>query len=103
VITAHVSYRRLVERAFEKIRQSARGMPAVLIRQLDSLATIIDRTQTEEQRELLLEQAQMIYTAAEESIPEPADRADVKRAYDEVLEAAARRTGTDLPAAGRRQ
>jgi uncharacterized membrane protein len=31
VITAHVSYERLVERAFEKIRQAGRGMPAVLI------------------------------------------------------------------------
>ena len=37
VITAHVSYARLIERAFEKIRQAGRGMPAVLIRQLDAL------------------------------------------------------------------
>ena len=90
VITAHVSYERLVQRAFEKIRQAGRGMPAVLIRQLDTLTKIMEYIETPEQRELLLAQAEMIQTAAEESIPEPSDRADVRRAYDEVIEAAAR-------------
>jgi uncharacterized membrane protein len=82
VITAHVSYERLVERAFEKIRQAGRGMPAVLIRQLEALTKIMADTTTSEQRELLLEQAAMIYRASEESVPEPLDRADVKRQYD---------------------
>jgi uncharacterized membrane protein len=90
VITAHVSYTRLVERAFEKIRQAGRGMPAVLIRQLEALTKIIGDTTTSEQRELLLEQAAMIYRASEESIAEPRDRADVQREYDELLAAAAR-------------
>jgi uncharacterized membrane protein len=90
VITAHISYERLVERAFEKIRQAGRGMPAVLIRQLDSITTIMEQAQTPSQRELLLAQAQMIYAASEESVPEPADREDVRREYEEVLEAAAR-------------
>jgi uncharacterized membrane protein len=93
VITAHVSYERLVERAFEKIRQAGRGMPAVLIRQLDSLTKIMQQTRTAEQREILLAQARMIYTASEESVPEPADREDVRREYEEVLEAAARQEG----------
>jgi uncharacterized membrane protein len=44
VITAHVSYERLVERAFEKIRQAGRGMPAVLIRQLEALTKIMAHT-----------------------------------------------------------
>ena len=89
VITAHVSYIRLVERSFEKIRQAGAGMPAVLIRQLDALTKIIEQTTTAEQRELLLEQAAMLYRASEESVAEPADRADVRRMYDEVLAAAA--------------
>jgi uncharacterized membrane protein len=91
VITAHVSYAQLVERAFEKIRQAGRGMPAVLIRQLDALSKIMDHTTTLEQRELLLAQAAMIYEAGEESVPEPSDRDDVRREYDAVLAAAARR------------
>lgn len=90
VITAHVSWRRLVERAFEKIRQAGRGMPAVMIRQLEALTKIMDHTTTEEQRQLLLEQAAMILRASEESVPEPADRADVLREHQEVVEAAVR-------------
>jgi uncharacterized membrane protein len=90
VITAHVSWRRLVERAFEKIRQAGRGMPAVLIRQLEALTKIIDHTTSEAQRQLLLEQATMILSASDESVPEPADRGDVRREYEEVVEAAAR-------------
>jgi uncharacterized membrane protein len=96
VITAHITYERLVEHAFEKIRQAGRGMPAVLIRQLDSLTLIMAHTQTDEQRTTLLAQADMIHTAAEESVPEPNDRADVARAFERVLEAA-RRVSGDLP------
>jgi uncharacterized membrane protein len=97
VITARVSYERLVERAFEKIRQASRGMPAVMIRQLEALTKIIDHTTSAEQRTLLLEQAAMIHHASEESVPEAADRADVRREYDEVLAAAARMAGVEAP------
>jgi uncharacterized membrane protein len=87
VITAHVSYARLIERAFEKIRQAGRGMPAVLIRQLEALAKIIDHTTTEQQCELLLEQAALILEASHQSVPQASDRADVQRAYDDVVAA----------------
>ena len=80
---------RLIERAFEKIRQAGRGMPAVLIRQLDALSKIVDHTTTEQQRELLLEQAAMILEASEQSVPQASDRADVRRAYDAVAAAGA--------------
>jgi len=89
VITAHVSYERLVERAFEKIRQAGRGMPAVLIRQLEALTKIMLETTSADQRELLLAQAEMIMRLAEQSISEEADLRDVRREYDEVLAAAA--------------
>lgn len=90
VITADVSYRGLVERAFEKIRQAGRGMPAVMIRQLEALTKILDHTTHAAQRELLLDQAAMIYRASVQAIPEPSDVADVRREYDAVLHAAAR-------------
>ena len=93
VITAHVSYSRLVERAFEKIRQAGRGMPAVLIRQLEALAKIGEHTTTAQQRDLLLEQAALILEASEQSVPQASDRADVQRAYDTVV-AAGTRTGS---------
>lgn len=101
LITAHVSYARLVERAFEKIRQAGRGMPAVLIRQLEALAKIIEHTTSEPQRKLLLEQAAMILQASEESVPEPADRADVQREYDGVLASVGRIGALDAAVAAR--
>ena len=41
LITVPVSYERLVQRSFEKVRQAADGMPAVLIRQLDALSKVM--------------------------------------------------------------
>jgi len=89
VITAPVSFRRLVERAHEKIRQASRGMPAVMIRQLVALAKVMAHTDSPEQRELLLAQAAMIMQVCEESVPEPSDRSDVRRRYEAVVNAAA--------------
>ncbi|GAA2793406.1 DUF2254 domain-containing protein [Kitasatospora paracochleata] len=90
VMTVPVSYERLVERAFEKIRQSAAGMPAVLIRQLDALVEIMAETTTEEQRRVLLRQAEMIERLNRDSVPEEADREDVHRRYLAVHAAHAR-------------
>lgn len=78
VIAAQVSYERLVQRSFEKIRQSASGQPAVMIRQLDALAQIADRAPAA-RRGIEREQAAMIERQVADTIPEPADRADVLR------------------------
>ncbi len=93
LITAHVSYASLIERAFEKIRQAGRGMPAIMIRQLDALGKIVEQTDDERRRDLLLTQAAMILRSCDESVPEASDRADVRRQYDEVLAAAGRIAG----------
>jgi uncharacterized membrane protein len=97
VITVPVGFPRLVERSHDKIRQSSRGMPAVMIRQLDGLAKVMAYTTSSEQRELLLEQAAMILHGSEESVPEEADRADVRRRYDAVLTAVSSRTMGSWP------
>jgi uncharacterized membrane protein len=60
-------------------------MPAVLIRQLDALDKIMERTTTDEQRAVLLGQAEMIERSVSESVPEASDRADVRRRYEAVL------------------
>ena len=93
VMTVHVSYRRLVQRSFEKIRQAGRGMPAVLIRQLDALSKVMREASNDHQRRVLLEQGAMIQRAAAESVPEAEDRADVERAYQELLRTAGPRAG----------
>jgi uncharacterized membrane protein len=84
VITVAVSDQRLIERAVEKIRQAGRGMPAVMIRQLDALARVMEHTQTELQRDTVSGQATMILQASEVSVLEERDRADIRRAYDAV-------------------
>jgi uncharacterized membrane protein len=85
VISAEPAYDRLVQRSFEKIRQSSMGMPAVMIRMLEALARIMAETTGEGQRRVLLEQAAMIDRASERSVPEAADRADIRRRYEAVL------------------
>jgi uncharacterized membrane protein len=84
VISAEVPYGRLVDRAFDKIRQAGRGMPAVMIRQLDSIAKIITYTTSDAQRDVLRNQAEMIWRSTCESVAEPFDRGDVQRRYDAV-------------------
>ncbi|HWF81428.1 MAG TPA: DUF2254 domain-containing protein [Streptosporangiaceae bacterium] len=88
VITTEPTFERLVQRSFEKVRQAARGMPAIMIRQLDALAKIMQRSQTEDEREFLVGQAAMIERLAVASVDEPADLADVRRAYQGVLDSA---------------
>ena len=84
VIAYQADFDRLVERAFEKIRQASDGMPAVMIRQLESLAKIIDQTPDSGRRATLLRQAERIQRASLRSVAEAADRDDVTRRYEVV-------------------
>ena len=86
VITTEPTYQRLVQRSFEKVRQAGQGMPAIMIRQLDALAKIMQRSEGTQERELLADQAAMIERLAVASVDEPADLADVRRAYRGVLD-----------------
>ena len=73
VITADPSYDRLVQRAFEKIRQSSLGMPAVMIRQLEALANDHGRHhRAPSSAGCCSMQAAMIERASERSVPEAA-------------------------------
>ncbi len=79
------SYTRMVNRAFDKIRQAARGMPAVIIRLLDALANIMENTVGPEQRRVLMRQAEMILRAAESDIHEEMDLEDVRRRHRRIV------------------
>jgi uncharacterized membrane protein len=85
LISDQVSYDRLVQRAFEKIRQAGAGMPAVMIRQLDALAKIMAQTIGAEHG-VLLDQAAMIQRANLATVADEADRADVERRYEALLD-----------------
>jgi len=85
VIATETTWERLVQRAFEKVRQASSAMPALLIRELDALARIMERTTVPEDRQVLLDQASMIERLSAGTVDEPADRADVSRAYQRVV------------------
>jgi uncharacterized membrane protein len=78
LIGADWSYPKMVNRAFDKIRQAARGMPAVIIRILESLIAVVDATTSAAQREVLLRQGEMVLRSATESVTERHDLADIE-------------------------
>ena len=81
LIESDPSYSRMVNRSFDKIRQSARGMPAVLIRLMDSLGSIMLDTTSVEQRVVLRRQADMVLRLSEETVPEPNDLEEIRFRY----------------------
>jgi uncharacterized membrane protein len=93
VIVTETTWERLVQRAFEKVRQAAAGMPAVMIRQLSALAKIMERATTTHDRQILLDQAAMIERLSAATVAEPADRADITDAYERVLSARPNQAG----------
>jgi uncharacterized membrane protein len=64
-------------------------MPAIMIRQLETLAKMMAETSDASQRRLLLDQAEMIQRASERSVAEASDRDDVRRRFEAVLTAEA--------------
>ena len=85
LIRTQASYDRLVRRGFEKVRQASRGVPSVMIRELQALKEIMAQAPRAEQYAVLREQADMIEKSAEQSIPEPRDLADVVSVYNELV------------------
>jgi uncharacterized membrane protein len=85
LITAPVSYERLVQRSFEKVRQAAAGMPAVLIRQLDVLYKIM-AVASASRTQVLLDQAAMIQRMSLRTVQEEADQSDITARYEALLE-----------------
>jgi uncharacterized membrane protein len=83
LIETDPSYARMVNRAFDKIRQSSRGMPAVIIRLLDSLTSIASDA-SPAQRRILTRQAEMILRSAEESVYEANDLEDIRIRYQRL-------------------
>ncbi|HMC08715.1 MAG TPA: DUF2254 domain-containing protein, partial [Actinomycetota bacterium] len=90
LIEAGPSYARMVNRAFDKVRQAGRGMPAVAIRQVDALARVMEYTADPARQAVLVRQAGMIVRAVDEAVPEAEDRALVHARYADVLGAAGR-------------
>jgi uncharacterized membrane protein len=85
LIESDPSYARMVNRAFDKVRQAATGMPAVIIRMLDALTNVMEQTTSPEQRRVLSRQAEMIFQSAQETVPDANDRDDIEMRFQRVL------------------
>jgi uncharacterized membrane protein len=84
LIESDPSYARMVNRAFDKIRQSSRGMPAVLIRLVDSLGSIMLDTMSSEQRVVLRRQADMVLRLSEETVTDRNDLEEIRFRYRRI-------------------
>ena len=85
VISDTVTFKGIVDAAFNQIRQHAASDVAVTIRLLEVIAIISARTTTAAQWEALLRQAEMIKRASDAAITEEQDRRDIAARYDLVL------------------
>ena len=78
------SYERMVNRAFDTIRQAGGAMPAVVIRMLDAITHVAEHTVAGSQRVVLALQADMILAAANRAVVEARDRSDIRARYDRL-------------------
>ena len=85
-----MTYDRLVDGAYHKIRQAGRGMPAVYIRQLQNLAKMAETVTSADRLAILTGHGAMIMRACLETVTEENDRRDVRSAHESVAMAAAR-------------
>jgi uncharacterized membrane protein len=85
VIAYQPDFERLVQRAFDTIRQAAAGMPAIMIRQLEALAKIVEQTPDRARRTVLMRQAEAIQRLNVDTVPDRGDRDDVTRRYEAVM------------------
>jgi uncharacterized membrane protein len=85
VIAFQPSFDRLVERTFDTIRQASVGMPAIMIRQLDAIAKVIEQIPDRKRRTALIRQAEAIQRSNLATVADPSDRHDVTERYQAVL------------------
>jgi uncharacterized membrane protein len=84
LVESDLSYARMVNRAFDKIRQAAHAMPAVLIRLMDTLGSIMLDTTSVEQRDVLRRQADMVLRLSEATVAEPNDLEEIRFRYQRL-------------------
>jgi len=84
VIELGPNYPRMVNRAYDKIRQAGAGMPAVAIRLLESLAKVLAYTRSEEQRATLLRQADIIWRASQAAHADTEDLQEIQGRFDRL-------------------
>jgi len=87
IICKTFSFDRMVDAAFNMIRQNAQAIPAVSIHLLETLATIGAQTHRETDRRALLRQARLVSSGCKEQLSAEDDRKDIDERQVWVLEA----------------
>src|ERR1700722_13093981 len=85
VIAYQPDFERLVGGTFDTIRQAAVGMPAIMIRQLEALAKIMEQTPDRALQTPLIRQAEAIQRSNLATVGDESDRDDVTARYEAVL------------------
>ncbi|WP_415855739.1 DUF2254 domain-containing protein [Sinomonas sp. G460-2] len=81
VIELAPSYERMVNRAYDKVRQAGVGMTAVSMRLLEGLARVVAYAQDDTQRAILYRQADMIMRGCDSTIADPEDLEAIRGRY----------------------
>lgn len=87
LLTKALTFSGILEGSFNQIRQNSYDDVAVTIRLLEAIIAIAPHIRTQEQRDTLSRQAQMLHRASEEHIPEKWDREDVTERFESAMEA----------------
>ncbi len=85
VVTQNQNYRQYVSAAFNQIRQYGNSSVSVTIRLLEIIALIGTHTTSDEQREALLHQAQMIGRDSKTGIVDELDRASIEKRFQAAV------------------
>ena len=87
VIGDPLTYPRMIDAAFNQIRQYGRGNAEVLIRMLGAIATVASRAQGADERAALFRHAQLIEQDSRSGLPSPADQGRVRAAFEQTARA----------------
>ncbi len=87
VIAEGVTFEKLVDSAFNQIRQYSKPDVAVIIRLLEAIACIATYTRNSKQRETLRRHAEMILNSSRQQISLEPDQKDVEERYYRVIKA----------------
>jgi uncharacterized membrane protein len=86
VIVKPITFSGAVNAAFNQIRQNAGTVPAVSIRLLEAIKAIANQVHRDEDRDVLVEHAGMIYQSCKENMTVEKDLEDIRRRYDHVID-----------------
>jgi uncharacterized membrane protein len=81
IIAESVTFAKLVNTAFNQIRQNSKSDVAVTIRLLEAIATIVRYTSSQPDRAILLRHAEMIRRNSQQTISEESDKQDIEERY----------------------